>query len=130
MKLCENRFRTIPNISFFDVGKKHVVNNPAFFSVFARFLRSYVNSDVTSRFLAIFCFRLTDYEVCTIENRQNTCVSDFVFPFFVATGGTSHDKYWKPRLHVLYARVVSCTVQVAEMHHIVEARAWQMLSRH
>ena len=72
----------------FRLQKKNVVKNPALVDAFVRFLRSYVNSEVTSRFLAMFCLRFTDYEVCTSENRQNTCVSDFVFPFFLATCGT------------------------------------------
>ena len=58
-KLCENAFRAIPDISFFDVENFVVAKFRTFFHVFARFLRSYANSDVTSRFLAIFCFRLT-----------------------------------------------------------------------
>ena len=58
-KLCENALRTIPDILFFDVEFSLVAKFLALFNVFARFLRSYANSDVTSRFLAIFCFRLT-----------------------------------------------------------------------
>ena len=83
-KLCENAFWTITDILFFDVDFLLVATcwsrHTRFFCVFARFLRSYVNSDVTSRFLAICCFRLTDYEACTTKSHQTYMRFRFRFP--------------------------------------------------
>ena len=84
------RFRQFRTFRFFTSKKfvsKKMASNMRFCMFFARFLRSYAKSDITSRFLAKFCSRLTYYEVCTTKHQKNTCVSDFVFPFFLTTDG-------------------------------------------
>ena len=42
----------------------------SFFVDFTGFLRRYAQTDVTSRFLAFFCFRCTYYHLCTTKNHQ------------------------------------------------------------
>ena len=44
--------------------------NIRFFHYFVEFLRRYAETDVTDRFLALFCFRYTYYQICTTKFHQ------------------------------------------------------------
>ena len=60
LKLCQNAFQTIPDISFFDAEKK-IVNFSSgkiqFFASLARFLRSYGQMDFKFESGIKFCSR-------------------------------------------------------------------------
>ena len=74
LKLCQNAFHTIPNISFFD-AKKQIGeifgSTNRFFAILARFVRSYGQTDFKIGFGVKFCSRYTFPEVCTPENHEN-----------------------------------------------------------
>ena len=99
-KLCENAFQTIPNISFFDVNIFFGFGfECVFYHVFAWFLRSYVKSDVTSRFLAICCSRLTYSEVCMTENHRKYMRFRFRFLIFFLPQMVVCQGTWVVELH-------------------------------
>ena len=74
LKLWQNAFQTIPDISFFDSEQKKVGeisgSKNQFSDVLARFLRSYGETDLKIEFGVKFCFRYTYPEVCTTKNHQ------------------------------------------------------------
>ena len=71
-KLCQNAFRTIPNVSIFDAEKKKSAKfsdqQKKFFAIFVGFWASHGKTDLTMIFYVKFCFRWTYSEVCTTEN--------------------------------------------------------------
>ena len=86
LKLCQNAFYTIPNISFFDAPQKigeifgskkknrtekKIGSKKQFFAILARFVRSYGQTDFKIGFGVKCCSRYTFPEVCTPENHEN-----------------------------------------------------------
>ena len=74
-KLCQNAFRTIPNVLFFGTSKfffdKMFGTTNLFFANLVWFSRNYGQTDLKIRLGMKFCFRCTYPEVCTIENHEN-----------------------------------------------------------
>ena len=73
VKLCQNAFQTIPDISCFDVEKKNVkiLNQKInFFEVLELFLRIDGETDLRISFRIKFCFRYIYPEVCTTSIRR------------------------------------------------------------
>ena len=81
LKLGQNAFQTIPNISCFDVEQptKFNIFGPEnnFFVILAKFLRSYGQTDLKIRFGVKFCSRYTRPEVCATKNHENSAPVGF-----------------------------------------------------
>ena len=87
----------------------------AFFHVVARFLWSYAKSEITSRFLAKFCFRWTYCEVCTTKIHQK-CMR-FRFRFLIYFGHWRHDK---PHRKEDWARMARATLNHRLRHQLMD----------
>ena len=75
---CEtlrNAFQ-ISNMSCFEARKQIFRLFLLFSCIFPRLLRSYVKTDVTSRFLAIFCSRQSCHHICMTKFRQTYAILD------------------------------------------------------